>query len=87
MINNTYKIADTVFSLSTEYESVHQLCTDYVSEEIPEFDIIVSAEDISYESERSRLNDKKNGTAIRSFSEDYLETLAVYRKLCDKLVD
>ena len=43
--------------------------------------------DILYEKEKSRREDIKEGIPIREFSDAYLETLAVYRKICSCLLD
>ena len=43
--------------------------------------------DIEYEDERSAAEDKKEGIPVRKFSAPYLETLAVYRKIAEKMLD
>ena len=83
----TYQIADTVFAIDSLYEEVHDLCRDYQSDEPIEFVIKTAESDIGYERKRSELTDEKEGIPIRHFTDSYLETLSVYRHLCERLID
>ena len=83
----TYQIADTVFAIDSLYEEVHDLCRDYQSDEPIEFVIKTAEFDIEYERKRSELTDEKEGIPIRHFTDSYLETLSVYRHLCERLID
>ena len=83
----TYQIADTVFAIDSLYEEVHDLCRDYQSDEPIEFVIKTAESDIEYERKRSELTDEKEGIPIRHFTDSYLETLSVYRHLCEWLID
>lgn len=87
MITGTYRIADTAFEIESIYDSVHKLCAEYKSEETPEFTIVIEQSDIDFEREKSKREDIKEGIPVRNFSDSYLETLAVYRKLCEILID
>ncbi len=83
----SYKIADTVFAIDSLFEEVHELCKDYVSEEPIEFTIKTDIADIDFERQRSAQTDVKEGHPIRDFPDSYLETLSVYRHLCERLID
>ena len=83
----TYQIADTVFAIDSLYEEVHDLCRDYQSDEPIEFVIKTAESDIEYERKHSELTDEKEGIPIRHFPDSYLETLSVYRHLCERLID
>lgn len=83
----TYQIADTVFAIDSLYEEVHDLCRDYQSDKPIEFVIKTAEADIEYERKRSELTDEKEGIPIRHFTDSYLETLSVYRHLCERLID
>lgn len=87
MMTGTYKIADNVFEITSVYEDVHQLCADYKCTDTPGFSISISQEDIDFEREKSRQEDIKEGIPVRNFGDNYLETLAVYRKLCEIVID
>ena len=86
MIKGTYQIADTVFEIDSIYESVHTICAGYSSSETPAFTVKTTQADIDFEREKSKKEDIREGIPIRQFDDRYLETLAVYRKLCDILL-
>lgn len=50
------------------------------------FHIATTQYDIDFEREKSAREDTKEGIPIRQFSDAYLETLAVYRKIADYLL-
>lgn len=82
-------LADTVIQVNNLYAYIEEYCKDYIytgSRDI-EFCIDVYDSDIEYERNKSRQEDIKEGIKIREFSDDYLETLAVYRKICMYLLD
>lgn len=71
---NIYRIADVTFSLNTLYNYTTQMVKDYVADGTPQFDITITQEDIA-----------KEKALAPDFHEAYLESLAVYRKLCEKM--
>lgn len=87
LFSNTYKIADHVVRINSLHNDVHQLCSDYLSSENPEFEISVSQYDINSEREKNKLERFREKLAPFDFSDGQLETTAVYRKLCEKLID
>ena len=76
-----YKIAEHVVEFISIYEDVHLLCKDYQSKQAPDFTISIAREDINYE--KSQIVEKDSNY----YSDGYIETLAVYRKLTEKLID
>lgn len=82
-----YRIANTVFAIDSIYSNVHELCREYKCSAPIEFIIKTNQSDIDYEREKSKQKDIKEGNLIRNFSDGYLETIAVYRKLCEKIID
>lgn len=66
----------------TEYTSsgVGDITTESVTR------ITITQSDIDFEREKSAREDIKEGIPIRQFSDAYLETLAVYRKIADHLL-
>ena len=66
----------------TEYTSsgVGDITTESVTR------IRITQSDIDFEREKSAGEDIKEGIPIRHFSDAYLETLAVYRKIADRLL-
>lgn len=73
--------------MESVYSKVHELCADYRYSGTADFSIRTTRKDIEYEGNKSRNEDVKEGIPIRNFSDDYLETLAVYRKIADKMID
>ena len=74
-----YRIADVSFGMSCRGAYTKKLCMDYeidTSEEVA-FHIEATQEDI----DREGLNSEE------TFSDEYLESLALYRKLCEKMLD
>ena len=83
---NTYRIAGRNISISSMYDRVHDLCADYlVPEALPDFFVQTTQADIEFEREKSAREDRREGMAVRSFSDAYLETLAVYRKIAERM--
>lgn len=83
-----YKIAGRNIAVSSLYDEVHHLCRDYISPSaVPDFMVETTREDIDFERERSARADEALGREIRPFSDGYLETLAVYRKIAEKMPD
>lgn len=87
MYTGTYKIAGTVFEIQSLFQEVHTLCRDYRSKEAPQFTLSVVPGDIDQERERSVREYRYEGLPERRFSDGYLETLAVYRKLALALLE
>lgn len=75
-----YRIAEKVIRVNSLYERVHDYCKAYRSEESPDFEVTISQSDIDVEREKSAGEN-------RSFPEDYLEELAVYRKIAENMLD
>ncbi|MBE7083346.1 MAG: hypothetical protein E7373_01930 [Clostridiales bacterium] len=69
-----YKIADVVFDAKLIYKYTPALCKnyEYSGEEQPVFTAIMTQDDIAYEK-----------ALAPEFPEAYLESLALFRKLCD----
>lgn len=83
----TIKLADKNISVSSLHSFVKEYCKDYLTTESEDFSIHISQSDIDYEREKSRQEDIKENMPVREFHDYYLETLAVYRRIADKLTD
>ena len=75
---NTYKFAETVVKVTYEDSYVTRQCMEYLSDEAPELEITVTADDVKFELERSDRD---------SYPYGYLESLAFYRKFCSYAVN
>ncbi|MBQ9485872.1 MAG: hypothetical protein IJU83_03440 [Clostridia bacterium] len=75
-----YKIADVVFRAECNFGYTADLCKNYLytGEEKPEFTAVVTKEDI--------LHERALGGA-ENFPDYYIESLALFRKLCDYLLE
>lgn len=85
MITNTYRIADKNISVSSCFNQVHILCREYLYDGKPDFVITVDNNDINFE--REKFENTNSETDAKYFSDSYLETLAVYRKIAEQMID
>ncbi len=72
----TLRIADHSFCIDNRYGYIEKMCTDYI---IPD----CNAQIISVTDDEIK---REENTDIK-YSDDYLESLAVYRKICEVLTD
>ena len=82
-----YRIAEKVIRIKTIYSDVHTLCRDYTAAGTLDMIVETTADDIRFEGDRSAWEDIREGHAVRQFTDGYLETLAVYRKIAEKMPD
>ncbi len=85
MFNFKIKVAEITVEINAIFETTKKFCENYLTESEPDFSLEITEEDIKFEREKSRQNDIKNGKDIAKFSDSYLETLAVYRKIAEQL--
>ena len=83
----TIKTADHVARVHALFESTRTFCVEYLTEEPEEFSVSVSETDIEFEREKSAKEDALEGIPVRNFSDAYLETIAVQRKITEKLFE
>lgn len=70
------KIADAAVRITPMYPQIFEMCRDYLTDEEPLFEVRTTKEDL----------EKEKSLADGEYSEGYLETLAVYRKIVTSLV-
>ena len=87
MITRKYKIADKVVEVTSIYAEVHKYCADYQTDDQADYSVTTTQADIDFEREKSARKDEIEGIPIRQFSDSYLEELAVYRKIAEKMLD
>ncbi len=68
------------------HDYIYEYCQGYMSSEEPAFTVAASQEDVEEERRRSEAEDLREGNPVRQFSDAYLETLAVYRKIAQALL-
>ena len=68
------------------FDSTKEFCKEYLFEsEGADFSVSITPKDIEYEKKKSAEEDAAMGIPTRPFKDEYLETLAVYRKICDRM--
>jgi hypothetical protein len=87
IMTDTYKIADKIIEITSLFGYVHALCKDYLYGGEPDFSVSISQSDIDFERMKSAAEDEKECLPIRDYRDEYLETLAVYRKIAEKMLD
>ena len=87
MITRKYKIADKTVEVNSIYDEVHEYCSDYQTDDQADYSVTTTQADIDYEREKSAREDEIEGIPTRQFSDSYLEELAVYRKIAEKMID
>jgi len=76
MITARYSFAGKVVEVNSLNEKVHEYCAEYLTEAPADFSVTTTQDDIEYERSRSE---------IPGYSDGYLEELAVYRKISEKM--
>ena len=79
-------LAGQVIGVSALYKQTRTFCKNYLTDAPASFEVAVTPADIAYERQRSARADELEGAAVREHADPYLETLAVYRKLAQLLV-
>ena len=100
MKNFTIRLAGQYFTICPVCDYIREYCKDYMVADVQRgtatetsgavspvyFTIATTQSDIDFEREKSAREDIKEGIPIRHFSDAYLETLAVYRKIADHIL-
>ena len=81
------KLADIPFEVICQYESTKEFCREYLTEDLPEFAVQLVRQEIDYEREMSQRQDKADGVPVREFSDEYLETLALHRRIAFPMLE
>lgn len=86
-MKSTYKIAEKVICIDSLYNEVHDYCKDYRFDGTADITVTVTKADIDYERERSEHTAKAEGRVPFDYPDSYLEELAVYRDLSEKMIN
>lgn len=84
-MKGVYRLAEKNIGIASMYEAVHEQCVSYRSAGLLDFSITTTQMDINFEREKTAHEDGIAGIPARAFSDAYLETLAVYRKIAEKM--
>ena len=85
--NFTIKIAGIPIAVSTIYSETKELCDSYRTKEQAVFSVSISEDDIELERRKSRQEALLEGMPVIQWKDEYLETLAVYRKIATDLLE
>lgn len=80
-----YRFADRIIEIQSLYPDIHEMCAEYCFDAPCDFSVTTTQADICRERDQSAQEDVKTGKAIHQFSDSYLETLAVYRKIAERM--
>ena len=83
----TVSLAGKNYRIKSIYNEIYDLCVDYITDSAPHFTVETTKSDIEYERERSALESAREKKPIIDWSPEYLETLAVYRKIAELSLD
>ena len=86
-MTETYQLAGRLIRVSSVWPDVHRLCRPYRAEGTPDFALETTPADAAFERERSAREDARAGRSRENYTDGYLETLAVYRKIAEKMPD
>lgn len=83
------RLAGRTIKISPLHPYLRTYCRAYLTEPLarPDVTITISEDDVAFEWEKSRREDERQGRPVRPFPDDYLETLAAYRKIAVALLD
>lgn len=87
MTEFTISIAGLRIQILAQYPYAKEYCQNYLTDGEPDFTVTISPEDIEYERMKSAREDEVEGIPPRTFEPSYLETLAIYRKIAEKMLD
>ena len=86
-VSFSIQLAGQVIGGSALYDETRVFCRDYLTDAPPSFCVDIAPGDIAYEREKSNREAILEGRTPTAYSEDYLETLAVYRKIATELLN
>lgn len=87
MTEFTIGIAGRKIRIRALYEYAKEYCKNYLTEGEPDFTVEIAPADIEFERAKSAREDVVEGRPVRHHEPDYLETLAIYRKIVEKMLD
>lgn len=87
MTEQVYRFAGHDIQIRSLFSQVHSLCSGYESDGEPEYIVETSLEEIRREQVITDQENRLEGLPEQQFPEEYLENLAVYRKIARWMID
>ena len=85
-MNFTVSLAGVNIGISSLYGEVYELCRDYLTDKKADFTVVIEPSDIDFERQKSAAEAAHEKRPVVDFTAEYLETLAVYRKISEKIL-
>lgn len=87
MTEFTIELAQKRIHIAALFPSTRNFCKAYLCDGEADFTVEICQDDIEFERRKSAAEDELEGLPVTQFSDRYLETLAVYRKIAEKMVE
>ena len=87
MIEFIIGIAGRRIRICAIYDYAREFCRNYLTDGDPDFSVEITPADITFEREKSAREDVYEGRPVCQYKDEYLETLAIYRKIVEKMLD
>ena len=87
MAEFSIRIAGFTSRVTSLFDSTRDYCRKYLTEELPQWDIMVTREDLAFEQEALRQEALEEGIKVRVFTDPFLERAAIQRKFAEYLFD
>ena len=87
MTEFTIGIAGRNIRIRALYEYAKEYCQQYLTDGQPDFTVEITPADVEFEKVKSDRENEVEGLPPVDFKPEYLETLAIYRKIADKMLD
>lgn len=83
----TCRFADVNILIRANFPETKEFCKEYLIDEPAAFSVMISQEDIWEERKKSDKSSLKEFGRIINYSDAYLETIAVHRKIADEMLN
>ena len=80
-----YRMAEINIGVTSLFDRVHRRCAAYAVTGDPDFTVSITSADIDREREQSVREAQRTGRPSRTWSDGYLEELAVYRQIAERM--
>ena len=85
MVKFKIRLANLTVAVSALYDSTRDFCLDYLPDGEPDFSVEVTEADVLLEGKKSDDERKLEGLPPFKYPAEYLETLALYRRITEQL--
>lgn len=87
MFDFTISLAGKNIHISARFEVLKRFCSNYLTDAEPDLHVAVTDADIAFEREKSARENLLEGLPVVDYPNAYLESLAVYRKIAEMMLD